>query len=87
MVWILLISLFYHVFRVCLEISRTSFHHKNTEIEKKYTKRIEKVFHWMEKTSDEPQDQNDLEETSSSIEGKLLDSHLKTEFNQQHVRF
>jgi len=41
----------------------------------------------MENTSDEPQDQNDLEETSSSIEGKLLDSHLKTEFNQQHVRF
>lgn len=40
----------------------------------------------MEKTSDEPQDQNDLEETSSSIEGKLLDSHLKTECNQQHVR-
>lgn len=73
------------VCRVCLEISRTSFHHKNTEIEKKYTKRIEKIFHWMEKTTDEPQDQNDLEETSSSIEGKLLDSHLKTELNL-HVR-
>lgn len=76
---------FYFIFRICLEISRTSFHHKNTEIEKKYTKRIEKIFHWMEKTSDEPHDQNDLEETSSSIEGKLLDSHLKTEFNHQHV--
>ncbi|XP_026812777.1 Meckel syndrome type 1 protein isoform X1 [Rhopalosiphum maidis] len=73
-------------FRICLEISRTSFHHKNTEIEKKYTKRIEKVFHWMEKTLDEPQDQNDLEETSSSIEGKLLDSHLKTKFNQHNGR-
>lgn len=74
------------MFRVCLELSRTSFHHKNTEIEKKYTKRIEKIFHWMEKTTEEPQDQNDFEETSSSIEGKLLDSHLKTEFNQQNVR-
>lgn len=40
----------------------------------------------MEKTLDEPQDQNDLEETSSSIEGKLLDSHLITKFNQQYVR-
>jgi len=73
-------------FRVCLEISRNSFHHKNTEIEKKYTKKIEKIFHWMEKNTEEPQDQNDLEETSSSIEGTLLESHFKTEFNQQHVR-
>ncbi|VVC44581.1 B9 domain [Cinara cedri] len=72
-------------FRVCLEISRTSFHHKNTKIEKKNTKRVEKIFYWMEKTTNEPQDQNDLEETSSSIEGKLLDSHLKTEFNHQHT--
>jgi len=71
---------------VCLEISRTSFHHKNTEIEKKYTKRVEKIFHWMEKTTEEPQDQNDLEETSSSIEGTLLESHFKTEFYQQHVK-
>jgi len=39
----------------------------------------------MEKTTEEPQDQNDLEETSSSIEGKLLESHFKTEFNQQQV--
>lgn len=39
----------------------------------------------MEKTTEELQDQNDLEETSSSIEGKLLDSHLKTELNY-HVR-
>lgn len=72
--------------RVCLEISRTSFHHKNTEIEKKHKKRIEKIFHWMEKTTDELHDQSDLEETSSSIEGKLLDSHLLTEFNLQNVR-
>lgn len=40
----------------------------------------------MEKTTEEPQDQNDLEDTSSSIEGKLLESHFKTVFNQQHVR-
>jgi len=39
----------------------------------------------MEKTIEEPQDQNNLEETSSSIEGKLLDSNLITEFNQQNV--
>lgn len=39
----------------------------------------------MEKTSEEPQDQNDLEETSSSIEGKLLDSYLRTEFSPQNV--
>lgn len=71
---------------MCLELSRTSFHQKDTKIDKKYTKRIEKIFHWMEKTSEQPQDQNDLEETSSSIEGKLLDSHLKTEFNEHNVR-
>lgn len=76
---------FMFLFRVCLEISRTSFHHKNTEIEKKYTKQIEKIFNWMEKTLAEPQDQNDLEDTSSSIEGKLLDSYLKTEFSPQNV--
>lgn len=40
----------------------------------------------MEKTTEEPQDQNDFEETTSSIEGKLMDSHFKTEFNQQYVR-
>lgn len=40
----------------------------------------------MEKTLEEPQEQNDLEETSSSIEGKLLDSYLRTEFNKQNVR-
>lgn len=73
------------MYRVCLEISRTSFHHKNTEIEKKYTKKIEKIYHWMENTTEEPQDENNLEDTSSSIEGKLLDSNLITEFNQQHV--
>ncbi|XP_025418079.1 Meckel syndrome type 1 protein homolog [Sipha flava] len=70
-------------FRVCLEISRTSFHHKNKDIEKKYTKKVEKIFHWMEKTVEEPQDHNDFEETSSSIEGKLMDSHFKTDFNEQ----
>lgn len=40
----------------------------------------------MEKTAKEPQDQNDLDETSSSIEGTLLDSFLVTEVNQNHVR-
>lgn len=40
----------------------------------------------MEKTLEEPQEQNDLEETSSSIEGKLLDSYLRTEFSKQNVR-
>jgi hypothetical protein len=40
----------------------------------------------MEKTVEEPQDHNDFEETSSSIEGKLMDSHFKTDFNEQFVR-
>lgn len=40
----------------------------------------------MEKTVEEPQDHGNFEETSSSIEGKLIDSHFKTEFNKQYVR-
>lgn len=40
----------------------------------------------MEKTTEEPLDKNNLEETSSSIEGKLLVSHFLTECNEQHVR-
>ncbi|XP_050519965.1 tectonic-like complex member MKS1 isoform X2 [Daktulosphaira vitifoliae] len=71
-------------FRISLEISRTSFHHKNTDLEKKHKKRIEKIFKWMEKSPEEILNQNDLDETSSSIEGKLHDSHLLTDINNHH---
>lgn len=40
----------------------------------------------MEKKIEEPLDKNNLEETSSSIEGKLLDNHFLTECNEQRVR-